>query len=314
MRIPPYWARGNYAERKSFWGVKEYSGLGWSFTNIEEAQERAVENARRIATRLSNGEVLDRYEYGERPVCEEIVRRIEHDGDELAIISRNRYGSLVLNAANVMFVDVDIATDPHPSTGETIPPGDAILFPPPKPKGFWKSLAFILFRTTGIEQFDSERFQRVEREKLLLIKAWFSANPDSSGRIYRTALGFRVIVTSASYEPASAATKAVFESMRSDPLYQKLTVRQESFRARLTPKPWRLEIGKPPVCVWPREHEKDDKKFQNWLKTYEEQSGGYDVCHLQETVGDTTMSPKIAAVVAAHDAMTLSPNQRLPLA
>lgn len=310
VRIPPYWARGSYTQKKGWFGSDTFTAVGWSFDNIDEARAQADEKAKRIFDRWKNGQTLDRYEYGERHVCEEIVNRIEIDGAEIAIITRNRYGALILNAANVMFIDVDFEVDANPATGDTIPPGDEMEPKPVEKKaGFWKSL------WPAVPRSDSpERRAERENEKRLRITQWFASNPERSGRVYRTAKGFRVILTDRPISPTSDETRQIFQAMKADPLYQKLTERQESYRARLTPKPWRLEVGRLQVSVWPRERPQDQKKFNAWLKLYESESHEHEVCHLVEAIGSPTMSKEIAAVVNAHDALTMNQKKRCALA
>ena len=53
------------------------------------------------------GEVRDGYAYAERPLREELVEELEHAGERTAAITRNSYGSLVLNTEGGMFVDID---------------------------------------------------------------------------------------------------------------------------------------------------------------------------------------------------------------
>jgi hypothetical protein len=223
VRIPPYWARGSYTQKKGWFGSDTFTAVGWSFDNIDEARAQADEKAKRIFDRWKNGQTLDRYEYGERHVCEEIVNRIEIDGAEIAIITRNRYGALILNAANVMFIDVDFEVDAYPATGDTIPPGDEMEPKPVEKKaGFWKSL------WPAVPRSDSpERRAERENEKRLRITQWFASNPERSGRVYRTAKGFRVILTDRPISPTSDETRQIFQAMKADPLYQKITERQK---------------------------------------------------------------------------------------
>ena len=258
---------------------------------------------------MRNGQTLDRYEYGERPLCEEIVDRITVDGSEAAIITRNRYGAQVLNTANVMFVDVDFEIDAHPATGSTIPPGDEDQAVPVRKAGFWESIGLAFSSRKRVE-----RREDLAEAKLTRIKQWFTSHPERAGRIYRTAKGFRVIITDRTFKPASEDTQHIFRDMKADPLYQKLTERQECFRARLTPKPWRLEVGKPSTCVWPREHPTDQQKFRDWLAAYEDESRAHEVCHLVESIGSRTLSNEVAAVIRVHDEMTMNPTDRRPLA
>jgi len=309
VKIPPYWARGSHTGKRGWFRSDTFNAVGWSFESLAEAKSRADEKARRIFEFLRNGQTLDRYEYGERPLCEEIVDRIKVDGSEVAIVTRNRYGALVLNTANVMFVDVDIEIDAHPATGSTIPPGDEDESAPVRKAGLWESIRLALSI-----RMKAERREEMAGVKLTRIKQWFTSNPERTGCIYRTAKGFRVAITDRTFEPASEEAKHIFRAMKADPLYQRLTERQECFRARLTPKPWRLEVGKPTTCVWPREHPQDQKRFQDWLDVYEEESRRHEVCHLVESVGSRTLPKEVTAVMRVHNEISMNPTDRRPLA
>lgn len=309
VKIPPYWARGSHTGKRGWFRSDTFNAVGWSFNSLAEAKARADEKARRIFEFLRNGQTLDRYEYGERPLCEEIVDRITVDGAEVAIITRNRYGALVLNAANVMFVDVDFEIDAHPATGSTTPPGDEDQAAPVRKAGFWESI-----RLAFSNRERAERREELAEARLTRIQQWFASHPERAGHVYRTAKGFRVAITDRTFKPASEETKHIFKAMKADPLYQRLTERQECYRARLTPKPWRLEVGKPSTCVWPREHPADQRRFQDWLEAYEDESRRHEVCHLVESIGSKTLSKEVAAVMRVHDEKTMNPTDRRPLA
>jgi hypothetical protein len=101
MKIPTFWAR------QTVDGMVAY---GWSFNSQQEAEENARANAREIASRYVAGALPDRGKmyYANRPVREPIMREFQGPNGEVdAILTRNVYGALVLNAAKALFVDVD---------------------------------------------------------------------------------------------------------------------------------------------------------------------------------------------------------------
>jgi hypothetical protein len=59
-------------------------------------------------------------------------------------------------------------------------------------------------------------------------------------RCYRTSGGWRLLVASTSLDPAGPLFELLHNGMGGDPRYLKLCRQQKSFRARLTPKPWRV--------------------------------------------------------------------------
>jgi hypothetical protein len=58
-------------------------------------------------------------------------------------------------------------------------------------------------------------------------------------RIYRTRGGWRLLCTNEPFDPASAEAESLLVDLGADPKYVVLCRVQRSFRARLTPKPWR---------------------------------------------------------------------------
>ena len=83
-----------------------------------------------------------------------------------------------------------------------------------------------------------------------------------------------------------------------DPLYTMLCVKQGCYRARLTPKPYRMKMHGYKV-KFPREG--DDSEFQRWVSEYEGASRSFSVCKLVEQVG---MSQSMNDVVRLHDEIT----------
>jgi hypothetical protein len=63
-----------------------------------------------------SGRKLDRYAYGCLPLREEVLNKVKDgQGNVVAVVTRNQYGSLVLNAERMMFVNIDF---PEVTTGE----------------------------------------------------------------------------------------------------------------------------------------------------------------------------------------------------
>jgi hypothetical protein len=92
-----------------------------------------------------------------------------------------------------------------------------------------------------------------------------------------------------------------------DPLYAAICRTQGCFRARLTPKPWRMKM-KAYKVKYPREGA--DLQFDQWLQGYEQASKGYSVCKFVENAG---ASHGTSEALRLHDEAT-GANLRLPLA
>lgn len=157
-----------------------------------------------------------------------------------ACLTVNSYNALVLNSPNLLIVDID-AGDPRFSQHAMVLGDEDVLA-----------------NIRSLNDFD--QVHRTDLRK----QSW---------RIYETHSGWRVICTSKSFK-ADWFGEQVLRFFRSDPRYIEMCRKQQCFRARLTPKPWR------------------------------EGDGGHCVCRLIESVG-TEVSPVLAEQVRLHDELTL---------
>ena len=158
----------------------------------------------------------------------------------------NRYNAAVLNSRNMLIADVDI--------------GD-------------ERLNRFAGATDEDEVIDAlKSLRRLEEaypyERLTLT--------EESYRVYRTRKGCRVICTSAIYPTHdSYPGRLLMQFLKTDRQYMELCDVQKSYRARLTPKPWRCN-GEPT-----------------------------DVCELIAEIGPRVVHPNLAKQLAIHDEMTL---------
>ena len=108
MKIPAYWSNAT-AEDSDVEGKQvSFSCWRWSDTSQADAHESALAAATRVVQRMIHGEPLGRYGYGVSPLREEVIKNITNaQGEHLLVITQNAYGSLVLNTAQVMFMDLD---------------------------------------------------------------------------------------------------------------------------------------------------------------------------------------------------------------
>ena len=65
------------------------------------------------------------------------------------------------------------------------------------------------------------------------------ARADLGFRVYRTRAGWRYLCTTRLFDPSSDEARQLLEELGADPKYVLLCRVQNTFRARLTPKPWR---------------------------------------------------------------------------
>jgi hypothetical protein len=285
MRIPKYWAHGTYTFKDEEGNAFTSSCWRWSDQSIGEARQLADDKAKEIAIKLANQEQMNRYDYGRNPLREEVVQSIKNSqGSEIGLVTRNLYGALVLNAANAMFIDIDF---PEKGSGDSLVGAVGKLFgskPPPDPEPLY--------------------IQKVEQ--------WSALNPDWGIRLYRTFGGLRGLITNAVFDPTQESTLNILRGLQSDSLYIKLCRAQESFRARLTPKPWRCDIGRPPAR-YPFENAGLEQRYRQWQAGYEHAASKYTVCRLVKQIGKDETHPDIAPILAAHDQMACA-GERLGLA
>ncbi len=285
MRIPRYWARvvvdsqgrpasdsttDNFLGRRP--GIWAY---GWSDTSEQHARELGYERARHILRRLQTDVDLDsQYPYPDRPLREEII---EQDDQNRWLITRNGYGSLVLNTASVMFIDID---------------------QPWRLRDGW--LNKLLRRRAPVSE---EIIIQQTRDALQSL-------PGLAGRLYRTAAGFRLLVTSETHAPDSELASDIMTACHADEKYTFFCKKQQSFRARLTPKPWRCGHPMPPA-KFPYDTPKQAEAMSRWVDAYAQASRRWAVCRFIETIGPSPIATDIAPIVELHDRYTgtASPTQ-----
>ena len=125
-------------------------------------------------------------------------------GNEVAIVTRNLYGALVLNAANAMFIDIDFADKgTSSSTGG----------------GF----------SVGLGQARAQPGRSACGAHHLVGQ---SAIPMWALRIYRTAAGLRCLITNQTFDPSRSDALDILRAFESDPLYVRLVSRRRTVFAR----------------------------------------------------------------------------------
>jgi hypothetical protein len=187
-----------------------------------------------------------------------------------AVVTRNHYGSVVLNAHHALFIDVDM---PEASN----PPRHASAFRKPS-AGPWQSTFDDLCTVLGSER--------------------------STGfRIYRTAAGFRILATTHEFEPESESARELMLSVGADDAFIRLCGVQKTFRARLTPKPWRCGASHPPN-QFPRQTPEEQTSFDEWLSQYERASRERATCQFLGSVGPNAMHQRVAPIIEFHDRET----------
>lgn len=274
FRMTASWSGSDRHGRRVF-----RSGTGISSVSREDAENRAREAAKQAVERAMNGESPGRYVYGDRLVVEPVLQRFE-DGTAASrgMITVNGYGCEVLNAAGLMFVDVDIER------------------PRPPRRGFldW------LFGREAAEPLPPDP----EQKALDRLADFVAASPQTGVRVYRTAAGLRYLFTDQPYDPASAESEETMKRLGADPKYILLCRVQNCFRARLTPKPWRcgsfsMHPGFADGTDQPRE------VYRAWRKDYYDKAAeGYATCCFVTALGKETIHSDLAELTKWHDRTT----------
>jgi hypothetical protein len=282
MKVARHWIRETVESLDKRGRKLHTSAWGWSAASVDEARQRARATAERVLQWLADPNRRDEprrmaeYTYfADRPPREEIVEEfLDPGGEPLALVTRNAYGSLVLNARNLMFVDID---DPP-----TIP----------NPLRLIRAL-FGKKLTAASTQVKT----------VFTIRAWCAANPHVGMRLYRTAAGFRACLVDQPRRADDDESRAILNELGADPLYCQLCDVQQCFRARLTPKPWRIDL-RAPADRYPFVDPGAGERYREWLQEYNAAAANYATCSLVETHGPSAIHPTLAPLVELHDSLT----------
>ncbi len=340
MIVPRYWAEGrvqHHGWRKGKRRQVTLRRFGWSDVSVEEAQ---------IMANLRVAEALEQWELGRKvkrrepkvsyngadgvPIREEIV---EERGS--AILTRNRYGALCLNIPDLIMIDIDADLWSRPMSGwmKAVVGVKLVVY-------VW--LLFLLFKAmndvgTGVglplllavllslalelsTPLIGRAFIRLyyggEKEMILRrLRVWFRRHPEVAATLYETPAGYRLIFTHRLGDPDEKELRLWVRELYADPQYVKMCLKQRGFRARVSPKPWR--IGMAPLhhrtaATWPVDAERLAVR-QAWVREYEAASVGFAACRFVETLGMGMPLPEAERLRFWHDELSCA-GSGLPIA
>ena len=269
MNIPPYWVRkeqrvGDFTCRLA----------GLSHSSMQAAwkmlQQHAVIMQKFFAAAPTESSVQRmraalrelRGQGGDSyEVC--LLEPVWRTVDASNVITRNHYGALVVNSTDTCFADVDTA-----------------------PESLWEFVK-------GLFGAGSPP----ERRLLDVMRQIHAEHPKLSMRLYRTAKGWRVLLAGEGIELDSPLVDTLFRRLHVDPLYRDLCRKQACWRARLTPKPFRLQL---PPCPQAECSEDAASVQAEWVQEYERACEGRAVCRLVESFG-----PRLRdGIPELHDELT----------
>ena len=313
MIVPDYWAEARRQHRASGRQIT-VRRFGWSTVSSEDAAAMAETRAEEALQRLLAGEKLERREpkvpYNGAagvPIREEVLAR---HGDE--VITRNAYGARCLNTPSALFADVDFEAQ---SEAKPIVATFIVLALVSALVGFvvgsWglgmgllvASLIFCVPTARVIRRLTVAARGGAETLARLRLKTFLASNAEWSVRVYRTPAGLRLLATHRPYDPGAPEVMQFFRAVAADPLYVRMCLNQQCFRARLTAKPWRIGIAahmKPRPGVWPVALERIARRT-SWVAEYEARARQFASCRYVESLGSGTVHPRIQFVIDLHD-------------
>ncbi|WP_395743781.1 hypothetical protein [Prosthecobacter sp.] len=326
MVIPYYWAEARLQHKTPSRQIT-VQRWGWSDISQEDAQLLADQRAQEAMTRIESGEKLRRREpkaaydcVDNVPIREEVVS--QHGN---AVITRNSYGSLCLNTPDVFFADVDAS--PQGMLQMSLR-GCLLLVVLGVVTGILtKSVMAGLGLVIGLPwlasaimgQINKQRLSRAEaqakEEALTAIEAFSTGRPAWYLRVYETPAGYRLLAMHDLFDPAGDAAKEALEALNADKRFVRLCAVQGCFRARVSPKYWRMKYKVPlslPKSKWPFPKEHVPLR-QQWIEAYDQRSPKYASCRFIKDLGSGIVHPEAEAVRAVHDAYCRAQSD-LPLA
>ena len=325
MLIPDYWAEATIKSRQ---GNKQITmrRFGWSEQSQEDAQRNAEARAQESLTRLLAGEQLERRELKVAyngasgvPIREEVLSRHKE-----AVVTRNLYGARCLNTPNVLFADIDFVIPSKPSSFYwgiffTVLASFVIAF---KLAGF--GLAFIIAMATWFFSFKLATWIWTQKLKaqsspqesaMQRVDTFLEKHPDWHLRIYRTPAGLRLLAMHKTFGPDDPEVATVFKEIQADKIYVQMCSNQHCFRARVSPKPWRIGIEshlKPRPGVWPINPDRlPDRK--RWVEEYERKAQAFASCKFLAAKGSNQVDATAEDIRQLHDDLCRADSD-LPLA
>ena len=263
MKLCKYWDVAETAAPDAAGKTMRLRKWGGSNTSAEDAKRAAKQALDDLVRRVASAS-FRRDDYSYS--MRDVPEQLVQEISATAGVTRNGKGCLVLNTADAVFADIDI----------------------PEP-GFFAKL------------FGASR-ENAQKKCIATLKEFLVRHPDAGVRIYSTKAGLRYLFTHAP-RPVSDETIGWLRELGSDKLYVQLCRNQKCYRARLTPKPFRIGCGRI-TGHYPFATPALQDGFRRWLEMYDRNSQSYAVCEFIGAEGNSCVHPDIAPLVKIHDAAT----------
>lgn len=325
MIVPRYWSESRtrkFANGHQF-TIKRF---GWSDTSERDAKTHADERLQEAVETLERDGHVRRIDHKTSyngaegiPIREEVI-----DKTQDVVISRNSYGALCLNTPDVLFADIDFEFE---ASIKTYVVAFSILAILTLIATFsfqsWKVLLVGLFASIIFTSTVADLLHKIvllsrgdpEKRAIETVKRVSENNTELHIRLYRTPNGCRLLIMNDTYDPTGDKAINLLHSLNADEVYIQMCRNQNCFRARLSPKPWRIGVDRlhPTPGVWPIKT-KWMAERSRWVKNYEEKSTGYAACRYLFSLGSEETNNKAEFVRQIHDDACRVNNGELVLA
>ena len=316
MLVPDYWAEAK-VKGKINGSQVTIMRFGWSDISDADAIKQAQIRADDAMTRAKNGEIVRRRDHKTSyngadglPIREEVVARYND-----VVITRNVYGALCLNTPDVLFADIDFEIEP----AFTLPVQMFfVLLLVSGMVGYFfasQTLFLVLLASSAMLSFLVQlRHKLVQKLKASpeeiatqTIESFIKTHPEFHLRLYRTPMGLRVLAMHTTFDPNSEAVNGLFKQLNSDPIYAQMCKNQHCFRARISPKPWRIGMERlgPSPGVWPIKKERMSARKQ-WVLRYTDKAKSFSSCKFVGSYGSNVIDSKAHKVRDLHDKYCLA--------
>ena len=102
------------------------------------------------------------------------------------------------------------------------------------------------------------------------------------------------------FDPRGEEAQQLFNALQADPNYVRMCKNQNCFRARISPKPWRIGLEALRSGVWPVKEQSMHAR-NVWVDEYQTRAEEYASCKFVEQLGSPLTHPKAKHVQSIHD-------------
>lgn len=316
MNIFKYWHCENVKvslKGKTFY-KKFYFG---SNISLEHAKENCAKNIKEKTLTFENLFISKNRESNfkeyDSDVIEEVLLNVSNDSLN-AFVTRNNYGCEVLCVDKMMILDIDNNTNfsyhsnlPKYTFLEKILSKCHVYT-----KKYLEKKSQIQQITQEIE-FLAKKYNlttEFEKHSVYQVSKILKNYPNINLRFYRTTNGWRLIETSAFHEPKSADVWNLMTKLCVDKTYMLFCLRQNCFRARLTPKPWRIGMQRLDIR-YPPDTKDNEQKYLQWIGEYNKIKNNFSTIKFKFEMGSCVHNSNVDKIITFHDSYHNSTSTKL---